>query len=214
MSSDEPLESMIKACVDHEVLDVALPPGFAERVTGRAREKRRPRRLQWPIGLAVLATAATLVSVEASLQLQPADDHVTAPAGPATPAAGPRALDGRVTVTSLPLGATISGQAETDPRGDRFIWRTDYRWSHGGGFAAISVFSGNVTIDGIAAEYRIAQDPAERVRVPVSRGEAMVWTHDRHHVILQPEPGLVVYVVTSGLSRERAVRIAEGVRVG
>lgn len=212
MNSDERLESMIKACVDHEVLDVALPPGFAERVTGRAHARRHPRRLQRPIGLAVLATAATLVSVQVSLQPRPADDRVTEPA---TPAAGPRELDGRVTVTSLPLGATISGRVETDPRGDRSVWRTAYRWSDGSGFAAISVFSGNVTIEGIAAEYRIAPDPAERTRVPVSGGEAMVWTHDQqHHVILQPEPGLVVYVVTSRLSRERAARIAEGVRVG
>lgn len=211
MSSDDRLESMIKACVDHEVLDVALPPGFAERVALRARERRRPRRLQWPIGLAVLATAVTLVSVEVSLQPRPADDRVTEPAAPAAP----RDLDGRVTITSLPLGATISGRAEADPRGDRSVWRTAYRWSDGSGFAAVSVFSGNVTLGGVVAEYSIAPDPAERVWVPVSGGEAMVWTHGRqHHVIFQPEPGLVVYVVTSRLSRERAVRIAEGVRVG
>ncbi|WP_344237397.1 hypothetical protein [Actinocorallia libanotica] len=210
MTPEERLAEMIRDCVDHEVLDVTLPAGFAERIAARAHGRRpwRSPRIQWSIGLAALATAAA-ITAGAGLPRPPADPPVAA-----EPAAEPRELDGRVRIEEFPQAAD-EGWVQSDPREDRQVWTTVRRLEGHRHPVRVYVFSGDVTLGGIASEYRDTAKAAGWRSVPsASRGEAVTWTEvGRRHVVLQSEPGLVVYVVTADVDLAWSVRIAEGVSV-
>jgi len=212
MTSDEDLASMIRDCVDREVLEVALPAGFAERVTAGARARRRPRRVQWSVGLAALATAAAVAAGEFVLEPPPVTDPV---AGPVASPAEPRELLGRVSVEEFPEAAR-TGWIQNDSRADRRLWMTEHRLDGQRHPVQIRVFSGNATLEGVTAEYRDAAKATEARPVPaVSSGEAVSWRDGGlRHVVLQREPGLVIYVVTQDFGLAWPVRIAEGVRIG
>ncbi|WP_106402115.1 hypothetical protein [Actinocorallia populi] len=212
MNADDRLVSMIEACVEHEVREVRLPADFAERIIVSTGRRRRPKRFPIAVGMAVLTTAAAVVAAPVSLQFLAGPD----PAPEATAALRPRALEGRVTVTVLPPGTGHSTRVDA-PGGvedGRSVWTVAYLREGPQSYVWIRVISGDVTLEGAAVEHYAPRAPGGREPVPVSRGEARAWSTGGHqNVVFQPEPGLVILVRGRQMSREEAVRIAEGVRV-
>lgn len=213
MSTDDNLASMIRSCVDHEVRDVALPGGFAERVVRNAREGRRPKR--FAVGMAALATATAVVAV-------PVSSRLLIGAAPAAPGQGPaviepRELEGRVAVTVPPPGTRrfVQVREPQDAKNGLSVWTTAYLLDgRPRGYVWIRVISGNVALEDVAADHYAPSGAGGLEKVPVARGEARAWRNGgQQHVVLQSEPGLVVVVRALNMSREDAVRIAEGVRV-
>jgi len=208
---------MIRSCVDHEVREVLLPAGFAERITG----PRRPRRWRTPLGL-VAAVAVTVALVgPVSSRFAPADPL------PATVLVTPKPseLEGRVNVTYLPPGARyLKGEARKrmshlPTHENASVWMGAYRLSGPGTrLAWIWVFGGEVAVHDVLVDYKIIPRGADLSRVPVSKGDALVGEHGgdpvRRTVLLELEPGLVVAVEALGVDRAQVVRMAEGVRVG
>lgn len=217
MSDDQRLESMIRSCVDHEVREVLLPAGFAERITG----PRRPRRWRTPLGLAVATAAAAAMVGPVSSEFAPVDP----PPAIVLVTPKPSELEGRVNVTYLPPGSrylkdeTRKRMSHLPVYQNHSVWLGAYRLpGPQRRLAWIWVFSGEVAVHDVLVDYKIIPERADLSRVPVSKGDALVGEHGgrpvKRTVLLELGPGLVAAVEALGVDRAQVVRMAEGVRVG
>ena len=195
--------------------EVMLPEGFAERITWT----RRPAR--WtPVVVAVSVTAAAVaatLTVSVVLRPEPAAPRP----GTVLVAPQPRKLEGRVSVTGLEPGARfLEGESRAHrsavrERKGRFVWVGGYRLRGAPKRTVwVWVFSGDVTTRDVLADYEAVGETAMRWKPAPAGGWLVGSPQGRDAVLLEPERGLVVVVVTMGVGGERTLRIAEGVRVG
>ncbi|MEO5876422.1 MAG: hypothetical protein ABIS86_22940 [Streptosporangiaceae bacterium] len=229
MIADDRLEILVRACVDEEVRDVVLPDDLIARITA-PRPRRRPA-FSFPMLLAGLATAGVALVIPVSLTLGSQPDVQKPPVSAQTPK--PADLKGRIHIGHLPPGAEKIGfgrppkqvmgfvEFPPDPRmpGTR-LWQQSY----GLGLAndqprsvIIRVFSGAATLGDVTRT--VTPYLVETEDLALSRGQAVARTvhptagYTVQAVVWQPEPGLVIYVSATQLTRAQTVKIAEGVTI-
>jgi hypothetical protein len=226
MIADDRLEILVKACVDEEVRDVALPVDMIARIT--APRPPRRRMFSFPVVLAGVATAAVALVVPVALALERQNDRSTAPIIAMT--LKPDDLSNRIEVGHLPSGAKgMPGKGHVrfaehgpDPRSSNVrVWQRNYNFGASGRFpraVLIRVFSGDITLRKITEQY-LTPNLAQTQEVVVSQGQALAHTtyplpgYANEAVVWQPREGLVIYVKATQFTRAETVKIAKGVTV-
>jgi len=226
MIADDRLEKLVKACVDEEVRDVALPVDMIARIT--APRPPRRRMFSFPVVLAGVATAAVALVVPVALALDRQNDKSTAPIISLT--LKPDDLNNRIAAGHLPSGAKDmagSGRGRfaeqgPDPRSPNVrVWQRNYGFGVSGRFprvVVIRVFSGDTTLSKIIEQY-VTPNLAQTQEVVVPQGQAVAMTSSplpgttAEAVVWQPRKGLVIYVKATQFSRAETVKIAKGVTI-
>jgi hypothetical protein len=226
MIADEGLQILIKACVDEEVRDVALPADLIARITASPRQRRR-RKFSFPVVFAGLATAAVALVVPVTLALQQ-QDKSTSPIVVMT--LKPDDLNNRISVGHLPDGAKDalgegSGRFAEQGKEPRLpnvrVWQRNYSLGASGRFPraiVIRVFSGDTNLIKIVKQY-VTPNLAQIQEVKMPEGEAAARSislapgYTTEAVVWQPRKGVVIYVKSTELTRAETVNIAKGVTI-
>lgn len=226
MIADERLEILIKACVEEDVRDVALPVDLIARITAPTPPRRRM--FSFPVVLAGVATAAVALVVPVTLALQQRQDKSTSPIVVMT--LKPDDLNNRIAVGRLPSGAKdMPGKGRgrfaeqgRDPHSPNVrVWQRNYGLGVSGRSPRaflIRVFSGDTTLAKITKQY-VTTNLAQTQNVDVPQGEAVAMTispvpgSTTEAVVWQPRKGLVIYVKSYQLTRAQTVNIAKGVTI-
>lgn len=214
MNTEDRLVALVRASVDDDLRGLAVSADLAVRVM-RARPPRRARRWRVHFMLAAgCAVAVAVISVVPVLFDRPADPQ-TSPIASQTKTMAPYDPVRLISVGWVPPGLNSGSQAQllevtrtADSKAGVRVWQADYVPAGTAGAALqMTVATGQATMSSVRNGTTVSGVGTFRTfSVPVGSAEYRADGTGAVTVIWQPRGGMVISVLSSGLSKADVLR--------